>query len=136
MVCAVVRLLLDTHIWIWALSDRDQLVPDVRDCLEDVENELWLSPISIWETLLLAERGRIDLGTADASGIDDMLAVLPVRDAPLTRQVATASRVLRIETQDPADRFIAASARVHGLTLVTADSRLLDADGYDVLANR
>ncbi len=61
---------------------------------------------------------------------------MPVRDATLTREVALASRSLSLPHEDPADRFIAASAIVYELTLVTSDQRLLDSDQYPTLANR
>lgn len=63
-----------------------------------------------------------------------MLAQFPVRDALLTRQIAVASRSIDLPHQDPADRFLAGTAAVLGLTLVTADRRLLAGDGYEVLA--
>lgn len=58
----------------------------------------------------------------------------PVVDAPLNRDVAIASRTLDIQHEDPADRFIAASAVVHELTLATADRRLLASRRYSTLA--
>ena len=53
------KLLLDTHIWLWGLLDPDRLTPSVRRALQAPENELWLSPISVWEALILVERGRL-----------------------------------------------------------------------------
>src|SRR5436309_3246465 len=50
---ALVRLLLDTHIWLWSLLDPKKLTPRVVKALEKVENELWLSPMSTWELLIL-----------------------------------------------------------------------------------
>ena len=46
-------LLLDTHIWLWSALDPSRLSKRVKDALEDPSNELWLSPISVWETLVL-----------------------------------------------------------------------------------
>lgn len=51
------KLLLDTHIWLWSLLEPERLGPEVRRAFEGSGNELWLSPISIWETLMLVERG-------------------------------------------------------------------------------
>jgi len=65
-----------------------------------------------------------------------MVQALPRREAPLTHDIALASCRLTLSHQDPADRFIAATARVLGLTLVTADERLLHSVEYAVLANR
>jgi PIN domain nuclease of toxin-antitoxin system len=104
--------------------------------IADSSNELWLSPLSIWESLLLVERGRVHLEGEPTRWMEDALRAFPVRDATLTRAVALASRSIDLPQQDPADRFIAASAIVYELTLVTADERLLGSKRYRVLANR
>ena len=58
-----------------------------------------------------------------------------MQDAPLTREVAIRSRSVRIDHEDPADRFLAATADVYELPLVTGDERLLRGKGYRTLAN-
>lgn len=133
---AVVKLLLDTHIWLWGLLDPDRLAPQVRTALQAPENELWLSPISVWEAAVLVERGRLVVTGPTVAWVEQMVQALPRREAPLTHEIALASRQLTLSHQDPADRFIAATARVMGLTLVTADERLLQSTEYAVLANR
>ncbi len=130
------KLLLDTHIWLWALLEPERLAASVRESLQSPENELWLSPISVWEATMLAERGRVAVTSDVQAWVRGLLAALPRREAPLTFEVALMSRRLELTHQDPADRFIVASACVHELTLVTADERLLEAKGYAVLANR
>lgn len=127
------RLLLDTHIWLWAALEPDRLQPSVQRALIEAD-ERWLSPVTVWETLLLAERGRLDLGTSPAEWIQRQLRAAPMRDAPLDRETALASRSVALPHEDPADRFLAATAMVRGLTLVTADRRLLDAAGVPTLA--
>jgi PIN domain nuclease of toxin-antitoxin system len=131
-----VRLLLDTHIWLWGLRAPNRLSRRVLRALESHENELWLSPISIWETLMLAERGRLELDPDPVSWVRQQLMQLPFNEAPLTHQVAVESRRLNLSHPDPADRFLAATALVYDLTLVTADERLLGATGFSTLANR
>ncbi len=130
------KLLLDTHIWIWSLIEPVQLFGGVRAALESDENELWLSPISTWEALLLMERGRISVEVERQAFVSRMLKAGPFREAPLTHAVAQESRRLSLEHSDPADRFVVATAVVYDLTLVTADARLLDGSGYRTLANR
>jgi len=56
------RLLLDTHIWISSLLDPAKLSRRVRAELETPDNELWLSPISVWELLILIEKGQLVRG--------------------------------------------------------------------------
>ncbi|HVU05263.1 MAG TPA: hypothetical protein VHE30_26125, partial [Polyangiaceae bacterium] len=53
------KLLLDTHIWIWSLDDPKRLKPAVVKALRNPRTELWLSSISVWEATLLLDRGRI-----------------------------------------------------------------------------
>lgn len=130
------KLLLDTHIWLWSRLEPDHLSSRVASALQDEVNELWLSPISVWEAMLLFERGRIEVAGDAAGWMRNALVTRPIRDAALTREVALTSRSIEIAAQDPADRFIAASAVVHELTLVTADERLLGSQQYRVLANR
>lgn len=55
------RLLLDTHILLWALLEPARLSKRVATALQDPANELWVSPISTWEMILLAEKGRVIL---------------------------------------------------------------------------
>ncbi len=129
------RLLLDTHIWLWALLEPERLAPAIRTALESADNELWLSPISVWEALVLAERGRLAPSRPAAEWIQQMVRAIPRREAPVTHDIAVASRSLALPHQDPADRFIAATAKVLGLTLVTADERLLQSTDYAVMAN-
>ena len=130
------RLLLDTHIWIWSALERRRLSKRVAAALEASKNELWLSPISVWELMRLTEQGRITLDRAVTRWIADVCDAVPLRDAPLTREVAVESRCVPLLHEDPADRFIAATARVYELTLVTADERLMGVEGLEVLANR
>jgi PIN domain nuclease of toxin-antitoxin system len=130
------RLLLDTHVWLWALLEPERIAPDVAPQLEDSDNELWLSPISVWEALLLLERGRVRVALDPGAWIAQALRAMPVRDANLTREIALTSRSLDLDHEDPADRFIAATAAVLGLTLVTADERLLGSTRWRTLASR
>jgi PIN domain nuclease of toxin-antitoxin system len=133
-----VNLLLDTHIWIWSLLDPERVSTRVRSQILNRSNELWLSPISVWELHVLLERGRIQVpgNRAPTVWIEMAFAARPMREAPLTREVAIRSRTISMKHQDPADRFLAATASVYDLTLVTADSRILEGSGYTTLANR
>lgn len=129
------KLLLDTHIWLWALLEPERLSPAVRTALQSPDNQIWLSPISVWEALVLAERGRLTISTTAAEWVQRMVQAIPRREAPLSHDIAVMSRQLALPHHDPADCFLAATALVMGLTLVTADERLLQSTQYAVLAN-
>jgi PIN domain nuclease of toxin-antitoxin system len=131
-----VKLLLDTHIWIWSHVEPERLVPAVATALEAPGNELWLSPISIWEFLLLVELGRVVVKGSPRTWVDEAWSRAAMREAPLNREVALRSRTVRVPHQDPADRFLAATAEVHDLTLVTDDENLLKGRGFAKLPNR
>jgi PIN domain nuclease of toxin-antitoxin system len=60
------RLLLDTHVFLWSSIEPSRLAEAVAAELEDPANELWLSPISVWETPVLAEKGRIEMDSTGA----------------------------------------------------------------------
>lgn len=123
----LLKFLLDTPILLWSLLEPDRLSDAIRAELENHQNELWLSPISAWEMALLVEKGRITIEAENPEQwIREMLRHAPLREASLNLDVALASRTLDLEHQDPADRFIAATALVNDLVLMTADARLLN----------
>ena len=119
------KYLLDTHILLWSLLDPSALSQKVVVELENDANQLWLSPISTWEVLMLSEKGRIQLDASPIDWMKNVLSTLPFHEAGLNHEVAMHSRKIRLPHQDPADRFIAASAAVYGLTLITADKNLI-----------
>ena len=128
------RLLLDTHIWLWSLAEPRRLSGRVQRELRDANNELWLSPVSSWEALLLHAKGRIRILGSPREWV--ARATAPFREAPLTHEIVVAAHESSLRQQDPADRFLAATAGVLGLTLVTADDRLLGLGRISTLANR
>lgn len=128
------KLLLDTHIWLWYLLGNQQLSPALRSTIAEELNELWLSPISIWETLILAEKKRITLKPNPMAWIKNSLQSLETREAPLSHEIALLSRQIYLEQQDPADRFLAATALHFQLTLVTVDTRLTQATWLNTLS--
>ena len=132
------RLLLDTHVWIWQASAPQALKRRVAAAIQDEANELWLSPISIWELSMLVRKGRIELDDEVDSWVSRTLALTTFREAPVTNEVALEVSKIRFSHNDPADHFIAASARVFDLTLVTSDPRLLGlkSQGIATLSNR
>jgi PIN domain nuclease of toxin-antitoxin system len=127
------NLLLDTHIWIWSKLDPQRIGKGAAQMLSNHGNDLWLSPVSVWEALTLMQKGRIRVG--------DPLAWVEraaeqLREAPLTQEIVRTAFALPWEHPDPADRFLAATAKVLKLTLVTADQKLLALREIATVANR
>ena len=122
------KLLLDTHIWLWYLQGNDRLSENLRQIMNLPDTELWLSPISVWETIVLAEKGRIELKGDPQVWVKKYLRSLDFKEARITHEIAMKSRLIQLSHQDPADRFIAATAIELDLTLATVDRRLLGLD--------
>ena len=123
------KFLIDTHIWIWSVLEPGRLSKRVARVLSAAENEIWISPVSSWEILLLSDRGRLTLEP-------DAQVWLWASIARATHEVVMEIHKIDLPHRDPADRFLAATARSFGLTLVTADENLIRGRGYQVLANR
>ncbi len=120
------RLLLDTHIWLWRLLDPDRVLPSLDVLLRDPDTLLHLSPISVWETLVLVRKGRLTLNPDPVAWIDKALKRTPTTMLPLTHAIAIRSEQLDgLASNDPADRFLVATALEHDLTLATADTVLI-----------
>lgn len=130
------KYLLDTHIWLWTAMQSNRLSSHVSKTLADPQNELWLSPISVWELTILCRKGRFRVQPDISTWVARSLAELRLTEAPLTVEVALALPSIHLSHGDPADHFLAASAKVFDLTLVTADKELLAAPGLKVLPNR
>ena len=130
------KLLLDTHIWLWSTLDQSRISASLSAALESPKNELWLSPISLWEVLTLCKKNRLTLNPNPQAWIANCLDAVPMREAPINYQVAQETARVQLPHRDPADHFLVASARVFDLTLVTADEQLLKSRQVSVLANR
>lgn len=127
------KLLLDTHIWIWFAGEPQRLGKRVSRELNSESNELWLSPISTWEALTLHHKKRLWLGDDLKQWLHE--ATAGMREAPLTHEIALSARGLDMH-KDPADRILCGTAKILDLTLVTADEKLLELRHVPTLANR
>jgi PIN domain nuclease of toxin-antitoxin system len=130
------QLLLDTHIWLWSRDEPKKLTRRVANAVENSRNELWISPVSIWEILNLCGRRRMKLKGGPSAWFSEAFAKVSYQEAPLTHEVALATLAVALPHRDPIDIFLVASAKVYGLTLVTADAKLLATKACAVLANR
>jgi PIN domain nuclease of toxin-antitoxin system len=130
------KLLLDTHIWLWNHLEPWKVSSAVNQAISDPANELWLSPVSIWELVTLIQKKRVSIDEDVNVLIQRSKKELLLREAPISWAVAEELPFAPLAHKDPADRFLVATARVYDLTLVTADERLMHVEGLRVLANR
>jgi PIN domain nuclease of toxin-antitoxin system len=91
---------------------------------------------SVWELNFLHRKGPAKTPQDLATWVASSMSMLQLTEAPITIEVALAVAALDFPHGDPADHFLAASAKVFDLTLVTADRNLIDLPGIRVLANR
>ncbi|WP_069789826.1 type II toxin-antitoxin system VapC family toxin [Cyanobacterium sp. IPPAS B-1200] len=119
------KILLDTHIWLWYLQGNEKLSEKLQYAIGDENNDLWLSPISIWETIMLVEKNRINIDGDVEKWINSALQTLQVIEAKLNHNIAILSRKIQLPHHDPADRFIGATAIYYGLILATVDRNLI-----------
>ena len=126
-------LLIDTHVLLWLVFADPQLKPSVRLLLQEASlaNQIFLSPISMWEIALKHSRGKLQLDRPIREWLTQATQLPGMHLAQLTPAIAAECAELPAAFHgDPADRIIAATARSEGFTLITHDSKLLK------LANR
>ncbi len=123
-------LLLDTHAWLWyAEGVAERLSAEILDRIELARRagDLHVSSISVWEIGLLIAKGRIKLSAPAREWVQQAIALPGLRLHDLDAETALESTRLPGEVHgDPADRFLIATARVGGFTLLTADRKILD----------
>ena len=129
------KILFDTNVFLWHVFANRKLGRKTKRLLERVDSELWLSPITLWECLILERDGRVQLEPNALRWVRDILTSHELREAPLNHEVALHTRIVHVENEDAADQFLAATAAVYDLTLVTGDELLLKGSGYLVLPN-
>ena len=120
------RLLLDTHVWVWTQEQPERLGPRTKRLVLGAEHENGVSPISTLELARLAVAGEIELSIALADWVTRSMADLAVHTIAMSHEVAMEAYALPGSFhRDPADRVLVATARRNGMTLVTADDRIL-----------
>lgn len=115
------RLLLDTHAFLWWLTDHRSLSAAARAAIADPAALVFVSAASIWEISIKASLGRLDLGGTDASAA---ILACGFLDLPVTSAHAWTAGRLPTHHDDPFDRMLVAQALAEGLTCVTRDDRI------------
>jgi PIN domain nuclease of toxin-antitoxin system len=116
-----VKLVLDTHIWLWVLLEPNRIPEPTKALLGDPNSELHLASVSLWEALTLTSKGRISVTGDPLAWIKTQLRASPVRVLPLSSDIIISAHALMFDHKDPADRWIVATAQSIGASLVTAD---------------
>ena len=127
-------MVLDTHIWFW-FNDGDPRLPrEVGKRITALGQNCLLSSVSIWEAMLLLEKGRLRSPYSPRETITRWLEGNPFTIVPVDTEIAIHSRLLAFGHEDPADRFIGATAFVRGVPLATVDRSLVRLSWLDTLS--
>ena len=118
------RLLLDTHILLWAVFTPERIAEAARGALEDPHNNILVSAASAWEIATKHALGKLPLPESAESLIPKMMAAIDAQELPITVRHTVTSTTLPPHHRDPFDRILVAQARCEGVTLVTADRML------------
>ncbi|WP_230534195.1 type II toxin-antitoxin system VapC family toxin [Microvirga roseola] len=114
------KLLLDTHLLLWAAGEPDKLSDDALSLIEAPDNELFFSAASLWEIAIKSSLGRSDFA-ADARVLRRGLLDNGYSELPVVSEHAVAIIGLPALHKDPFDRILIAQATIEGITLLTAD---------------
>ncbi len=121
------KYLLDTHVWYWLMEAPKKVPAKVKRVLRQMgAAPFGLSAISLWEIAKLDEKRKIDFKIQMDHWMNDALNPQFVQKIELDEQIAVEStRLPEGFHRDPSDQIIVATARVHNLTLITADRKIL-----------
>lgn len=115
------KLLLDTHLLLWAAGSPQQLSAAARNLLEDVHNELLFSSASLWEIVIKHSLGRADF-QVNARVLRRGLLDNGYQELAITSEHAVSLESLPLIHKDPFDRILIAQATVEGIILLTTDT--------------
>lgn len=122
------KLLLDTHLLLWAAGMPERLPEAARDLIESPAHELVFSAASLWEVSIKAGLGRDDF-LVDARVLRRGLLDNGYTELPITSAHAVAVSSLPMLHRDPFDRLLVAQALAEGITLLTADAQVAQYPG-------
>ena len=118
------RVLLDTHVVLWALADSPRLSPTARAVLADAENECWVSSASVWEIAIKIMLGKYEF-RQPLDRLGDAIEEAGFRTLDVTVRHAVAIEQVAVPHADPFDRLLLAQCEVETLRLLTADKELV-----------
>lgn len=128
-------ILLDTHIWVWWVSQQPQLTTQLEQIIQHhQETGLGVSMISCWEVAKLVENGKLQLAITVADWLNQALAYPGVQLLELTLPIVIDSTQLPgTFHRDPADQIIVATARVYNMALLTVDTKIISYPHVQIL---
>lgn len=125
--------LLDTCVLLWLASEQSALTERVKKTLLDHAGNLYISSISAFEIAIKVKKGKMELPLPPTEWIQDALRLHGIEEIPVNAEIAAASATLPDIHNDPCDRIILATARVHNMPIVTADKTIPQYPGIETV---
>lgn len=123
------KLLLDTHTFLWFIDGNPRLSTIARQLIEDLANERWVSSASLWEIAIKVSLGRLTFVQPFATLIPDQLRQNSMQELPITLAHTAQVATLPFHHHDPFDRMLIAQSLVEGMPILSVDSAF---DTYSV----
>jgi PIN domain nuclease of toxin-antitoxin system len=117
-----VRVLIDTHIFIWYVQNNDRLPSSITAIINDGRNDILLSIASVWEMAIKQSTGKLNLGTPYASFIAEQMRLNSMELLSVRLEHLDLITTLPLHHRDPFDRLLIAQAIVEDILLISADS--------------
>jgi PIN domain nuclease of toxin-antitoxin system len=117
-----VKYLLDTHVFLWWITDSPRIPENIRKVIEDKNSELFLSAASIWEMMIKSKLNKLQLPDNQQEFIREQLTLNSLRVLNITMEHSFEVYGLPEIHKDPFDRMLIAQARVEGFTIITSDA--------------
>ena len=115
------RLLLDTHVFLWFISGDKRLPGTIRDNIRDPNNEIYLSVVSLWEVIVKHQLGRLPMPESPEVYLPMQRERHEIASLPLDEASVSQLSGLPPIHRDPFDRMLICQALRHGLSIVTVD---------------
>lgn len=116
------RILLDTHIFLWFISGDAQLSTNVRDAIRDPDNEVYLSSVSVWEAIVKHQLGKLPLPESPETYLPRQRELHQIASLALDENSVIQLAKLPPLHRDPFDRMLICQALQNGLTIATVDT--------------
>ncbi len=116
------KILLDTHIFLWFISGDSRLSTDVRDIIRDVDNEIYLSVVSVWESIIKYQLGKLPLPESPETYLPKQRELHQIASLTLNESSIVQLAKLPPLHRDPFDRMLICQALQYGLTIATVDA--------------
>jgi PIN domain nuclease of toxin-antitoxin system len=116
------RILLDTHIFLWFITGDAQLLTGVRDAIRDPDNEVYLSSVSVWEAVVKYQLGKLPLPEPPETYLPKQRDLHQIASLALDESSVVQLAKLPPLHRDPFDRMLICQALQNGLTIATVDA--------------